>query len=69
MRRGTRRPQIEITCAIAIGRGDWKTRSETRTVMRSDKTDFQIEAKLDAYEGAKLAFSREWNERIPREFN
>jgi putative CocE/NonD family hydrolase len=61
--------QIEITCAIAIGRGDWKTRSETRTVMRSDKTDFHIEARLDAYEGAKLAFSREWNERIPREFN
>jgi uncharacterized protein len=61
--------EIEIVYSIAIGRGDWKTRSETRTVMRADKTHFIIEASLDAYEGDKQLVSRRWGERIPRDFN
>jgi len=61
--------EIEIVYSIAIGRGDWKTRSETRTVMRADKTHFIIEASLDAYEGDKQLVSRRWDERIPRDFN
>ncbi len=61
--------EIEIAYSIAIGRGDWKTRSETRTVMRADRTHFIIEASLDAYEGKKQLVSRRWNERIPRDFN
>ena len=55
--------------SIAIGRGDWQTRGETRTVMRADKTHFIIEASLDAYEGDKQLVKRRWNERIPRDFN
>jgi putative CocE/NonD family hydrolase len=61
--------EIEIVYSIAIGRGDWKTRSETRTVMRADKSHFIIEASLDAYDGDKQLVSRRWNERIPRDFN
>jgi len=61
--------EIEIVYSIAIGRGDWKTRSETRTVMRADKTHFIIEASLDAYDGGKQLVSRRWDERIPRDFN
>jgi hypothetical protein len=61
--------EIEIVYSIAIGRGDWKTRSETRTLMRADKTHFIIEASLDAYEGDKQLVSRRWDERIPRDFN
>jgi hypothetical protein len=61
--------EIEIVYSIAIGRGDWKTRSETRTLMRADKTHFILEASLDAYEGDKQLVSRRWNERIPRDFN
>jgi putative CocE/NonD family hydrolase len=61
--------EVEIAYSIAIGRGDWKTRGETRTVMRADKTHFIIEASLDAYEGDKRLVSRRWNERIPRDFN
>jgi hypothetical protein len=37
--------------------------------MRADKTDFHIEAKLNSFEGDKPVFSREWKERIPRDFN
>jgi uncharacterized protein len=61
--------EIEIAYSIAISRGDWKTRSETRTLMRADKTHFIIEASLDAYEGEKQLVKRRWNERIPRDFN
>jgi len=60
--------EIEIRYTIAIGRGDWRTRTETRTVMRADKTHFMLEGFLDAYEGEKQLISRRWNERIPRDF-
>jgi hypothetical protein len=59
--------EIEIGYSIAIGRGDWRTRAETRSVMRADETHFIIEASLDAYEGDTLLISRKWQERIPRD--
>jgi uncharacterized protein len=59
--------EIEISYAISIGRGDWRTRTETRTVMRSDKTHFILAASLDAYEGEQRVASRNWQERIARD--
>jgi hypothetical protein len=59
--------EIDIRYTISIGRGDWRTRSETRTVMRADKTHFMVEGFLDAFEGDKKLVSRRWNERIPRD--
>jgi len=61
--------EIEITDTYKLGRGDWRTRTETRTVMRSDKTHFILEATLDAYEGETRVLSRNWSERIARDFN
>ncbi len=60
--------EIDIRYSISIGRGDWRTRTETRTMMRADKTHFILEGFLDAYEGEKQLLSRRWNERIPRDF-
>ena len=37
--------------------------------MRADKTHFLIEASLDAYEGKERILTRQWDERIPRDFN
>jgi putative CocE/NonD family hydrolase len=59
--------EIDIRYAISIGRGDWRTRTETRTVMRADKTHFMLEGFLDAFEGEKQLVSRRWNQRIPRD--
>jgi uncharacterized protein len=59
--------EIEISYAISIGRGDWRTRSLTRTVMRADKTHFILEASLDAYDGDQRIASRNWQERIARD--
>jgi putative CocE/NonD family hydrolase len=61
--------EIEIRFSIKIGRGDWRTRSDTWTVMRSDKTHFHIEAALDSFEGETKVISRKWKESIPRDFN
>jgi len=61
--------EVEIAYSIAIGRGDWQTRTETRTLMRADRTHFLIEAELKAYEGDRQLLVRRWNERIAREFN
>jgi len=61
--------EVEIAYSIAIGRGDWRTRADTRTVMRCDRTHFVIQAWLDAYEGEEKILSRQWDERIPRDFN
>jgi hypothetical protein len=60
--------EIDIRYVISIGRGDWKTRTETRTVMRADKTHFHLEGSLEAFEGEKRLLARQWNERIPRDF-
>jgi hypothetical protein len=61
--------EIEISFAISIGRSDWKTRSETWTLLRADRTHFHVEAKLEAFENETQVFSRSWKESIPRDFN
>jgi putative CocE/NonD family hydrolase len=60
--------EIDIRYVISIGRKEWQTRTETRTVLRADKTHFTLEGSLDAFEGEKRLVSRQWNERIPRDF-
>jgi hypothetical protein len=58
---------METIYSIAIGRGEWRTRSETRTMMRSTPTEFLLDATLDAYEGEARILSREWVRRVPRD--
>ena len=60
--------EIDIRYVISIGRKEWQTRTETRTIMRADKMHFILEASLEAFEGDKRVLSRQWQERIPRDF-
>ena len=48
-------------------RGDWQVRTVTRTVLTSTPTDFLLHAQLDAYEGQRRVFSRNWDVSIPRD--
>ncbi|MBX6321104.1 MAG: CocE/NonD family hydrolase [Rhodospirillaceae bacterium] len=57
---------VEISHTMCIGRGAWRTRTESRTVMRSTRAEFLIHATLDAYDGETRVLSREWDRRIPR---
>ena len=61
------RSEIDIAYSVRIGRGEWRARTETRTVMRSTASEFLIDATLDAYEGETRILSRNWTSRIPRE--
>jgi putative CocE/NonD family hydrolase len=62
---GSFRGEVESTTTLR--RGDWNVKTETTTVLTSDKNSFQIIATLDAYEGEKRVFSRNWDLRIPRD--
>ncbi|WP_018145009.1 CocE/NonD family hydrolase [Thioalkalivibrio sp. AKL6] len=48
-------------------RGDWAVRTVTRTVLTSSPTDFEIHAQLDAYEGERRVYARNWDVKIPRD--
>jgi hypothetical protein len=57
----------EIAWTTLRQRGDWSVRVETRTVMRSTREHFHIDARIEAYEGEREVFTREWHEQIPRD--
>jgi hypothetical protein len=48
-------------------RGKWSVRTETFAKMTSDKENFFLEARLEAYEGEKLVFEKEITDRVPRD--
>ncbi|MGE0117879.1 MAG: CocE/NonD family hydrolase [Dongiaceae bacterium] len=59
---------IDIANTRRVGRGAWRTRTETRTVMRATATEFIVDATLDAYEGESRILSRTWQVRHKRDF-
>ena len=55
------------TCEYKVGRGDWQTRTSGKLTMTCDSNTFFVIAELDAYEGDKRIFSRNWDLAIPRD--
>ncbi len=49
-----------------LRRGDWDVKTRTRTVLTCTETHFHIEAELDAFEGERRVFSRNWHRVVPR---
>ena len=47
-------------------RGNWHTRTETYGRMTATKTHWEIWGKIEAFEGKKKVFEKEFEERIPR---
>ena len=67
---GARDPLLavaDISYTMRVGRGDWQTRTESRTVMRATKDQFLLEAQLDAFEGEERVLSRSWTRQVPRD--
>ena len=50
-----------------VGRGAWRTRTETWTRMTATKDAFLIHATLDAYEGDARVWSQNWDCAVPRD--
>lgn len=47
-------------------RGDWSVETLTRTVLTCDEANFYLDAELDAYEGDRRVYSRNWHRKIQR---
>ena len=58
-----------LTCdrVIGLGRGPWQVRIETTSTMTSDLDSFHLDDTLEAYEGSRRVFVRNWNRSIPRD--
>lgn len=50
-----------------LKRGDWEIHTDAKTILTSDKENFYIHATLDAWEGEIRVFSKNWQEKIPRD--
>ncbi len=50
-----------------LSRDQWQVRTKTITSMRSDATTFFLEGRIDAFEGEKLVFTREFVNEISRD--
>ena len=59
--------RTETHWSYTIGRGDWQTRTETRTVMTCDAEAFHVEASLEAFAGDDKLAERHWKFSIPRD--
>jgi len=55
------------TWQVGFRRHDWRIKIETMTRVTSDRECFRLEAKLDAFEGDKQIFTREWRAEVPRD--
>ena len=49
-----------------LSRNGWSVRTETWAEMRSDAQNFIVSARIEAYEGEKIVFERNFEEKIPR---
>ncbi|MGX5848739.1 CocE/NonD family hydrolase [Mesorhizobium sp. PL10] len=50
-----------------LSRNGWSVRTETSAEMRSDAQNFIVSARIEAYEGERLVFERDFEETIPRD--
>ena len=59
--------RAEIRWFREYARGAWRVSAESRITLTSDKDNFRVTARLDAFEGDARVFCRDWDERIPRD--
>jgi hypothetical protein len=59
--------RVECRTVGSVGRGGWRTRSETESVMTCDAERFYVTVAARAYEGEACAFARTWTFTIPRD--
>jgi hypothetical protein len=52
---------------MTFRRGDWNTRTVTRSELSCTPTTFEVYARLDVFEGDHRVFCRNWERSIPRE--
>ena len=51
-----------------LSRGDWRIRTRAETEMTGTATHLRMTAKLTAWEGDKIVFTRDWDDLVERRF-
>lgn len=59
-------PRGETLWHRGLARDGWEVETLTRTVLRCDQEWFYLDAELDAWEGDRRVYSRNWHRRIRR---
>jgi uncharacterized protein len=59
--------EVRCEAATELGRDEWLTRAEIRSVMTCDHGRFFVRTELDAYEDGERVRRREWTFETPRE--
>ncbi|MCC7486060.1 MAG: CocE/NonD family hydrolase [Burkholderiales bacterium] len=59
----------EVTWTWEFERGGWRIRTNSRTHVSCTKRHFLVRARLEAYEGDRRVFERDFEERVPRSGN
>ncbi|PYE82373.1 CocE/NonD family hydrolase [Pseudoroseicyclus aestuarii] len=57
---------VDMTWERSTGRGDWQTRTVTRTRLWADAEHFHIVQRLEAYEGKRMVFHRDFQDSVAR---
>ncbi|MCF6524402.1 CocE/NonD family hydrolase [Streptomyces sp. JJ36] len=57
----------ETVSTMTFHRGDWRVQTVTRTVLSCTRKDFVLHAELDAWEGGRRVFSKNWDHTVPRD--
>jgi putative CocE/NonD family hydrolase len=58
---------VQSDWRLALSRGDWRVRIETRSIMTCDAHSFHVTNTLGAFEGEARIYARTWSQRIPRD--
>lgn len=57
----------EIVWTQTLSRDGWSIRTETSSTMLSDAENFFLTGRIEAYEGDRLVFERDFKETVPRD--
>lgn len=57
----------ETHWSSTLSRNDWSLRTETFSTMHSDAKNFYLAGRIEAYDGEKLVFQRDFKDEIPRD--
>jgi hypothetical protein len=58
---------METRWTQTFSRDAWSVRTETTSRMWSDEKAFHLQARIEAYEGDRLVFERDFRESVPRD--
>jgi len=60
------RARVAMAQRTELRRGGWSVSIETEVAISCTRSEFVVDARLEAHEGESRVFARRWDERVPR---